>query len=100
MIENTEAQARLHPDLVSADAGRVIRIAREHGALGWKINGAGGEGGSVTILCGSASCAKRKMIREIEQEGQMFQNIPIYLSRYGLRIWQHEEVKSGDSEIG
>ena len=23
-----------------------------HGALGWKVNGAGGEGGSVTILCG------------------------------------------------
>jgi D-glycero-alpha-D-manno-heptose-7-phosphate kinase len=45
MIENTEAQERLHPDLVSADARRVIEIARAHGALGWKVNGAGGDGG-------------------------------------------------------
>ena len=99
MIENTEAQAQLHPDLVSADAERVIRIAREHGALGWKINGAGGEGGSVTILCGSASYAKREMIRVIEQESELLQNIPIYLSRYGLRIWQHDEEKPGADRI-
>ena len=45
MIENTEAQERLHPELVSRDAHRVIEIAKEHGALGWKVNGAGGEGG-------------------------------------------------------
>ena len=88
MIENTEAQGRLHPDLVSQDAQRVIEIAREHGALGWKVNGAGGEGGSVTILCGALSHAKRAMIRQIEQENPLFQNIPIYLSRYGLRTWE------------
>ena len=41
MIENTEAQARLHEDLVSEDAWRIIAIAREHGAIGWKVNGAG-----------------------------------------------------------
>jgi len=88
MIENTEAQGRLHPDLISPDAWRVIEIAREHGALGWKVNGAGGEGGSVTLLCGSLSHAKRAMIREIEEESPLFKNIPIYLSRYGLRIWE------------
>ena len=99
MTENTEAQARLYPELVSADAERVIRIAREHGALGWKINGAGGEGGSVTVLCGSMSYAKRQMIRDIESESELFRSIPIYLSRYGLRIWQHDELESGDSRI-
>jgi D-glycero-alpha-D-manno-heptose-7-phosphate kinase len=40
MIENTEAQAQLHPELVSDDARRVIEIARAHGAVGWKVNGA------------------------------------------------------------
>jgi len=89
MIDNTRAQQQLHSALVSADARRVIEIAREHGAIGWKINGAGGKGGSVTILCGALSSAKRAMIREIEQENVLFKNIPIYLSRYGLRIWQH-----------
>ena len=67
---------------------RVIEIAREHGALGWKINGAGGEGGSVTILSGSASHEKRCMIREIEEEKSIFKNIPMYLSRHGLRTWE------------
>ena len=54
MIENTEAQRRLHPDLVSPDAQRVIEIAQAHGALGWKVNGAGGDGGSLTLLSGGA----------------------------------------------
>ena len=89
MIDNTEAQARLHSGLISDDAQRVIDIARNHGALGWKVNGAGGEGGSVTILCGSFSHTKRIMIREIEEENTLFKNIPLYLSRYGLRIWEH-----------
>jgi len=87
MIENTEAQGRLHPDLISRDAWRVIEIARAHGALGWKVNGAGGEGGSITILGGSLTHSKRAMIREIEQDNPFCKNIPIYLSRYGLRTW-------------
>lgn len=88
MIANTEAQRRLHPDLVSPEAQRVIDIAREHGALGWKVNGAGGDGGSITLLGGDLSSARRAMLREIEQENPLFQNIPIYLSRYGLRVWE------------
>jgi D-glycero-alpha-D-manno-heptose-7-phosphate kinase len=88
MIENTDAQERLHSELVSADARRVIEIARSHGAVGWKVNGAGGEGGSVTLLCGPLSTAKRAMIREIEQDNPSFKAIPIYLSRYGLRTWE------------
>jgi D-glycero-alpha-D-manno-heptose-7-phosphate kinase len=90
MIENTEAQERLHPDLVCADAHRIIEIAQAHGVLGWKINGAGGDGGSIAILCGSHSHVKRAMIREIEQENPLFRNIPIYLSRTGLRVWDRE----------
>jgi D-glycero-alpha-D-manno-heptose-7-phosphate kinase len=88
MVENTEAQRNLHPDLVSADAQRVIEIAQGHGAIGWKVNGAGGDGGSLTLLCGPSSHAKRAMIREVEGENPLFQNIPIYLSRFGLRVWE------------
>jgi D-glycero-alpha-D-manno-heptose-7-phosphate kinase len=88
MIENTAAQERLHPDLISPEAKRVIEIGREYGACGWKVNGAGGDGGSITLLCGPLSQAKRAMIREIEQENPAFKNIPIYLSRYGLRVWK------------
>src|SRR5690606_24696633 len=90
MIDNTEAQMRLHPKLVSEEEQKVIEVARQHGALGWKVNGAGGEGGSITILCGDNSSARRRTITEIEQENPLFKNIPIYLSRYGLRVWKHQ----------
>lgn len=89
MIENTEAQACLHPALINQEAARVIEIAQSHGALGWKVNGAGGEGGSLTLLCNESSWARRAMIREIEQENVAFKSIPIYLSRTGLRTWEY-----------
>lgn len=88
MIENTEAQARLHPDLVSPEAQQIIEIAKSFGAVGWKVNGAGGDGGSMTLLCDESSHAKRAMIRAIEEENPLFQNIPVYLSRFGLRTWE------------
>ncbi len=91
MIENTEAQGGLHPALVSADARRVIEIGRAHGAVGWKVNGAGGEGGSLTLLCGARSDAKRAMLAAIEAEDKRFRNIPIYLSRHGLRVWRRAD---------
>ena len=88
MIANTDAQRRLHPDLVSRDARRVIEIAQDHDALGWTVNGAGGEGGSVTILCNDRYSVKRTLVREIEADNPLYKNIPVYLSRYGLRIWE------------
>ena len=87
MAMNTEAQAELNPALVSADALQIIDIARQNGALGWKVNGAGGEGGSITLLCGELSSQKRELIRQIQAANPLFKNIPIYLSRFGLRIW-------------
>ncbi len=52
MESNTGAQAALHPDLVSPEAGRLIEIGRRHGAIGAKVNGAGGPGGSIAFLFG------------------------------------------------
>jgi hypothetical protein len=46
----------------------------------------------VTILCNDISQVKRLMLREIEQENPLFKNIPIYLSRYGLRVWKQDCV--------
>jgi len=88
MTDNTEAQRRLNARLISADAEAIIDVAREHGALGWKVNGAGGEGGSITILCGDLSFRKRAMIKAIEEANPLFRSIPIYLSRHGLRVWE------------
>ena len=88
MQRNTEAQRGLHPSLVNADAECVIALAREHGAIGWKVNGAGGEGGSVTLLCGPSAGAKRILARAITEANQLYQVIPTYLSRFGLRVWE------------
>ena len=88
MIDNTEAQRRLHPKLVSANVDKIVQIAKAHGALGWKVNGAGGEGGSLTLLCGSRSYENRAMIKAIEETNPSFRSIPIYLSRQGLRVWE------------
>lgn len=90
MVDNTEAQRALHPALVNADAQQVIDIAKEYGALGWKVNGAGGEGGSLTLLCGSSMSTRRAMLRAIEETNPLYQNIPIYLSRFGLRVWSRD----------
>ena len=88
MIANTEAQAALHPALVSEAATEVISLAREHGALGWKVNGAGGEGGSLTLLFGPEGERKRAFIEALPSASPAYQVIPTYLSRMGLRRWE------------
>ena len=45
----TDAQAALHPALISDAPHELIDVARSCGAAGWKVNGAGGGGGSISI---------------------------------------------------
>jgi D-glycero-alpha-D-manno-heptose-7-phosphate kinase len=92
MIANTEAQARLHPALVGEAAGQVIEVARRHGALGWKVNGAGGDGGSLTLLAGERASAKRAMLAAIAAESPEFEIIPIRLNREGLLVWREDKL--------
>ena len=87
MRDNTAAQADMHPDLVHRDAWRVIEIAAAHGAAGWKVNGAGGDGGSITLLASARPFARRAMVREILQDNPSLVPIPIVISRHGLRVW-------------
>ncbi|HVO11440.1 MAG TPA: GHMP kinase [Vicinamibacteria bacterium] len=90
MVESTEAQGRLHPALVGSEARRVIEVARTHRVLGWKVNGAGGEGGSITLLCDEDSARQRALVREIEQSDRSFRHVPTRLSRHGLRVWRQD----------
>jgi D-glycero-alpha-D-manno-heptose-7-phosphate kinase len=88
MQANTDAQVALHPDLVSADARQVIATAAAQGAVGWKVNGAGGPGGSVTILCGTGTDAHERCIRAVEAANRLFRHLPIELDTEGLRVWE------------
>ena len=86
MIRNTDAQRRLHAELVSAEAQAVIDIAASHGASGWKVNGAGGEGGSVSLLCGPVPAHRQSMERAVLDADPALQVIPTCLSHEGLQI--------------
>jgi D-glycero-alpha-D-manno-heptose-7-phosphate kinase len=66
---------------VSAEARTVIDAARRGGALGWKVNGAGGEGGSVTILCGDTDPTA-----DITPLDPSFRVLPIRPSTAGLVV--------------
>ncbi len=88
MQQNTDAQRALHSALISSEADQVIEIARAHGALGWKVNGAGGEGGSVTLLCGPLRYQRRVLVAAIEAENALVKHIPIRLSQHGLLVWE------------
>ncbi len=58
----TQEQARLHPALVGDDARAVADLAASHGAVGAKVNGAGGAGGTVTALVPDA--ARRRALAD------------------------------------
>lgn len=85
---NTDVQRAMHPDLVCEDFERIISVANAFDALGCKVNGAGGDGGSVAILARPDMFRKREMERALSGEG--FQSLPIHLTRRGLRVWSTE----------
>lgn len=84
--ENTRFQRALHKDLVCDNFEKIIDIAKDFHALGCKVNGAGGDGGSIVILSNGEMWEKRKMQETLVQKG--FKTIPVYLSRRGLRVWK------------
>ncbi len=89
MVQNTAGQRMLHPELICPAAGRVIKIGRQFGTLGHKINGAGGDGGSVTLLTDGNQQTKVDLATAILQENKTWQIVPITLAHEGLII--HED---------
>jgi D-glycero-alpha-D-manno-heptose-7-phosphate kinase len=88
MSENTECQRALFDGLVSSDADAVIDVCRRHGASGWKVNGAGGQGGSLALLAG-ADDRKRHLLGEaINALGGGIRTLPAWLSPSGLTVWE------------
>jgi D-glycero-alpha-D-manno-heptose-7-phosphate kinase len=85
MIANTDAQAALHADLVGTDARRVIEMAAAQGALGWKVNGAGGDGGSLTILS-ATSQDKQRLRSGVAASDPRYRTPAIRISPTGLEV--------------
>jgi D-glycero-alpha-D-manno-heptose-7-phosphate kinase len=85
MIANTEAQGSLHPALVGVDARRVIACAAAQGSTGWKVNGAGGDGGSITILSATRK-AKRALEDGVAALDKRYRVLPIQISPVGFEV--------------
>jgi D-glycero-alpha-D-manno-heptose-7-phosphate kinase len=85
MIANTEAQQLLHAELVGVDAQRVISLAAGHGAIGWKVNGAGGDGGSITILSATRA-AKAALPPLVTALDRRYRVLPVQVSPVGLQV--------------
>ena len=85
LAANTRAQAALHPHLVNEDARRLIDLAATHRALGWKVNGAGGEGGSLTVVAPSDNDARAALIAAIDQV-ERWQRLALACAREGARV--------------
>jgi D-glycero-alpha-D-manno-heptose-7-phosphate kinase len=87
MIANTEAQRTLHRDLVGALAERVIEVADRHGVVGHKVNGAGGDGGAITLLTnGGAEAERQRLIEEVVEIGHGCAVLPVRFSADGVRV--------------
>jgi D-glycero-alpha-D-manno-heptose-7-phosphate kinase len=85
MVANTEAQAALHPALVGAEARKVIDAAAAQGAIGWKVNGAGGDGGSITLL--SRTLAEKRTLEErLLELDPKYLVLPVQVSATGVEI--------------
>jgi D-glycero-alpha-D-manno-heptose-7-phosphate kinase len=83
MTANTEAQGRLDEALVGVEAHRIIEACGRHGALGWKVNGAGGDGGSLTVLSPTPK-AKEGFESSVSSAG--WRVLPIEISPEGVAV--------------
>ncbi len=85
MIANTEAQRSLHAELVGVDASRVIDVAAAHGAIGWKVNGAGGDGGSLTVLSATPG-HKQALDQVVAAADGSWRVLPVRISAVGVQV--------------
>ncbi|UCH93378.1 MAG: GHMP kinase [Candidatus Aminicenantes bacterium] len=84
MNRNTKMQRQLHPDLVGEKFAEIIEIANFFRVSGCKVNGAGGDGGSVTILGDGDTEKKKKLLHTLENKG--YDSIPVSLSPNGVHV--------------
>jgi D-glycero-alpha-D-manno-heptose-7-phosphate kinase len=84
MNRNTQVQRELHPHLVCEKFAEIIGIANFFEVFGCKVNGAGGDGGSVTILSNGDIEKKKNLLHTLKNKG--YDSIPVSLSHKGVHI--------------
>ena len=65
LTNNHEALRSMHPGTISHDVDELAALASRHGATGWKVNGAGGAGGSMAVLASADPVARAALVAAI-----------------------------------
>jgi D-glycero-alpha-D-manno-heptose-7-phosphate kinase len=86
MRSATEAQRALHPALVSVQAQELVDVAAAAGASGWKVNGAGGDGGSLTFLAGPGAASRAGLLAAVGSLAGPHRVVPVRLARQGVSV--------------
>jgi D-glycero-alpha-D-manno-heptose-7-phosphate kinase len=83
MNDNWQAQKDLHPDITTPQVEELYQRTLEAGAIGFKLNGAGG-GGTATIFC--RRNRDHLVRRAVEALGM--QLLPFKIDFTGIRTWE------------
>lgn len=62
LTAHNNATRRLHPAIVSELADELGALAMDAGAVGWKANGAGGNGGTISLIAGAQEGAVTSLL--------------------------------------
>lgn len=85
LVANTEVQSALHPSIVNEEAAQLIDVVRGSDTYGWKVNGAGGAGGSLTMLASSGE-ARSRLVRRVTEACPWATVLDVRLAASGVRI--------------
>lgn len=85
LIANTEVQASLHASIVNDEAAQLIDVVRGPDTLGWKVNGAGGSGGSLSVLAASAD-ARARLVARVAAACPWATVLDVRLAEGGVRV--------------
>ncbi len=92
MTASTEAMRSIDPLLISAMSDTLIDIASQHGAVGWKVNGAGGDGGTITILGSPDAPRCAAMAAELDRAAHPGRVLVHTIANEGVRVAVHTAV--------
>ncbi len=82
---HNEAVRIMHPGLIGRDALELGDLAERLGASGWKVNGAGGEGGSMVVL-GPPNVEDNAALRAAIEGRSGWRVIQAGLGAHGVRV--------------
>lgn len=92
MRRNHAALRDLHPALVGPDADVLEQLARRYGARGWKVNGAGGRGGSMALLGPADPEGDAELLRRIRSNAS-WSVVPTRIATRGVLARSFDPVE-------